>query len=101
MSRETVGLAIPPPSEYDEEVVVASVNSFINNLDMIDYLILNQLARKKLAPYRLIKKRAENERTIIMQTHSQVHSKHFIHGISDQIISRPTLYTSLTSHSKN
>ena len=57
MSRIPVGLAIPP-SEYDEEFVVASINSFINNLEMIDNVILNQLA-KKLASYRLIKKRAK------------------------------------------
>ena len=31
MSRNPVGLPIPP-SEYDEEFVVASINAFINNL---------------------------------------------------------------------
>ena len=55
MSRIPVGLGLAiPPSEYDEEFVVASINSFINNLEMIDNVILNQLA-KKLASYRLIK----------------------------------------------
>ena len=35
ISRNPVGLAIPP-SEYDEEFVVASIRAFINNLEMID-----------------------------------------------------------------
>ena len=55
VSRTPVGLAIPP-IEYNEEFVVASINSFIINLDKIDYLILNQSVNKNLAPYRLIKK---------------------------------------------
>ena len=58
ISRNLVGIAIPP-SDYDEEFVVASINSFINNPESIDNLVLNQLANKKLAPYRQIKKRAE------------------------------------------
>ena len=44
-----------------------SINSFVNNLEMIDNLILNQLAKKKLAPYRLIKKRAESKGTVLSQ----------------------------------
>ena len=56
MSEKPVGLAIPP-SEYDKELVVASINSLISNLEMIAILFLNQLANKKLAPHRLIKKR--------------------------------------------
>ena len=43
MSRNPVGLAIPP-SEYDEEFVVASINSFISNLKVIDNVILKKLA---------------------------------------------------------
>ena len=64
ISRNPIGIAIPP-SAYDEEFVVASINSFINNLQLIDNLILNQLANRKLAPYRLIKKRAENKGTVL------------------------------------
>ena len=57
-SRNPVGLAIPP-SEYDEEFVVASINAFINNLELIDNVILNNLANQNKAPYEHIKKRAE------------------------------------------
>ena len=55
ISRNPVGIAIPS-SSYDKEFVVGSINSFVNNLELIDNLILNQLANRKLAPYRLIKK---------------------------------------------
>ena len=41
ISRNPVGTA-RPSSTSDEEFVVASINSFINNLEMIDNLILNQ-----------------------------------------------------------
>ena len=64
MSRNPVGLAIPP-SEYDEEFVVASINTFINNLEVIDNVILNELANQNVAPCQLTKKRAEYKRTII------------------------------------
>ena len=43
---------------------MASINSFVNNLEMIENLILNQLAIRKLAPYRLIKKRAGGGSTL-------------------------------------
>ena len=56
MSENPIGLAIPA-SKYDEEFAVESINSLITSLEMIDILILNQLANKKLAPHRLIKKR--------------------------------------------
>ena len=49
MSRIPVGLAIPP-SEYDEEFVVASIRTFINNLEIIDNVILNNLAIQNKAP---------------------------------------------------
>ena len=45
ISRNPVELPILP-SEYDEEFVVAAINTFINNLKMIDNVILNQLAIK-------------------------------------------------------
>ena len=60
MSRNPVGLALPP-SEYDEEFFVASVGTFIKKLEMIDNVILNNLANKNKAPYELIKKRAKNK----------------------------------------
>ena len=55
MSRNPVGLAIPP-SEYDENFVVASIGTFNNNMKMIDNVIL---ANQNIAPYELIKKRAK------------------------------------------
>ena len=48
MSRNPVGLPIPP-SEYDEEFIVAATNTFINNLEMIDNVILNKLANQNTA----------------------------------------------------
>ena len=47
MSRNPVGLAIPP-SKYDEDFVVASINSFISNLKVIDNVILKKLADQNL-----------------------------------------------------
>ena len=40
MDRNPFGLTIPP-SDYDEEFVVTSINSFIINRKVIDNLILN------------------------------------------------------------
>ena len=79
MSRNLVGLAIPP-SEYDEEFVVASINTLINNLEVIYNVILNELANQNLAPCQLIKKRAEYKRTtnntskLDLSQHSLKHS---------------------------
>ena len=100
ISRNPVGIA-RPSSTSDEEFVVASINSFINNLVMIDNLILNQLANRKLAPYRLIKKRAENKGTVLSQPTSQPHSDHDIQCIRGQRLKPdPKLKTnhSLTTH---
>ena len=55
MYQNPFGLPIPP-SDYDEEFVVTSINSFIINHEVIDNLILNQLTNQKPAPNRLIKK---------------------------------------------
>ena len=63
MSRNPVRLAIPP-SKFDEEFVVASINTFISNLEVIDNVILNMLANQIMAPCQLIKKRAEKRTTI-------------------------------------
>ena len=59
-AQNPVGLAIPP-SEYDEEFVVASINNFINNLELIYNVVFNELANQILAPCQLIKKRADYE----------------------------------------
>ena len=69
-----------PPSAYDEEFVVASISSLVNNLEMIDNLFPKQLANRKLSPYRLIKKRAESNGT----SNAQLNSNHFILCISGQ-----------------
>ena len=63
MSQNPAGLAIPP-SEYDEEFVVASINAFNNDLELIDNVILNNLANQNKAPYELIKKHAENKEVL-------------------------------------
>ena len=46
-SRILVGLA-KPPSKYHEDFVKASINAFINNLEMIDNVILNKYSQSKL-----------------------------------------------------
>ena len=82
MSRNPVELAIPP-SQYDEELDVASINAFINNVELIDNVILNNLANQNKAPYELIKKRAKNKGLLEAVSNTQVtneHSKHSTHG---------------------
>ena len=49
MSQNPVGVPIPP-SEYDEEFLVATINTLINNLEMVDNVIINQLANQNKAP---------------------------------------------------
>ena len=108
MSRNSVGLAIPP-SEYDEEFVVASIRTFNNNLEMIDNVILNNLFNQNKAPYELIKKRAKNERLLNAASNTQLamkHSKHSATGHcqtknrnqshSKSAINQPTLFRSLS-----
>ena len=82
MSRNPVILA-KPPSQYDEENVVASVKAFINNLELIDNVILNNLAKQNKAPYELIKKRAKKKGLLEAISNTQLaneHSKHSTHG---------------------
>ena len=82
MSRNPVGLA-KPPSEYDDQFVVASINAFINDLELIDNVILNNLANQNKAPYELIKKRAKNKGLLDSNSNTQLtnqHSKHSTHG---------------------
>ena len=49
MSQNPVGLPILP-SDYDAEFVVAAINTVINNLEVIDNVILNQLANQNKTP---------------------------------------------------
>ena len=45
LSWNPIGLAITP-SPYDEKFVVASTNSFMNILEMVDIIILSNLANQ-------------------------------------------------------
>ena len=75
ISQNPVGLAIPP-SAYDEEFVIASIRIFINNLEMIDNVILNNLANQNKAPYELIKKRAKINGLLNAVSNTQLAWKH-------------------------
>ena len=48
MSRNPVGLALPP-SKCDEKIVLASINSMIFIIELVDKVILNNLANQKKA----------------------------------------------------
>ena len=74
-----------PPSEYDEELVVASNSTFIKNLQKIDNVILNELANQNLAPRQLIKKRAEKERTTIGTSETDSNEHFFKNSASGQL----------------
>ena len=67
------------PSEYVEEFVVASITSLIATLALIDIVLLNMLANRNQAPYRLIKTGAENEKKIKHSIKTK-HSEHSDHG---------------------
>ena len=84
LSRNPVGLTIPT-SEYDEEFVVASINAFINNLDLIDNVILNNLANQNKAPFELIKKRAKNKGLLDSNLNTQLTTKHSKHSSRGQM----------------
>ena len=79
MSRNPVGLAVPP-SEHDEELVLASIRTFIKNLEMIDNVILNNLANQNKAPYELIKKREKNIGLLNAASFTQLELKHSKHS---------------------
>ena len=81
MSRNPVGLAIAP-SEYDEEFVVASIRTFINYMEKIDNVFLNNLANQNKAPYELIKKRAKNKGFLNAASNTQLATKHSEHSAS-------------------
>ena len=95
-SRNPVGLAIPP-SEYDEKIVVASNNAFINNLESNDNVILNQLANHNKAPYELIKKRAKHKALLDAGSNTTSATKHSKHSTSGQL--QP--HNQIQFHSKN
>ena len=78
-----VGLA-KPPSEYDEEFVVASIRAFINNLEVIENVILNNLANQSKAPYELIKKRAKNKGLLNATSNIQLAMKNSKHSETGQ-----------------
>ena len=96
ISRNPVGLAIPT-SEYDEEFVVASIRAFINNLEMIGNVILNNLANQNKAPYELIKKRAKNKGLLNAASNTQLAMKHSKHSATDHCQNNNTNQ----SHSKS
>ena len=82
--KKYYGLAIPP-SEYDEEFAVASVNTFINNLEVIDNHILNEIANQNMAPCQLIKKRADYKRTTINNSKINLNPYSFKNSASGQL----------------
>ena len=84
MSRSPVGLSIPP-NEYDEEFVVASIISFISNLEVIDNVILIELANQNLAPCQLIKKRANYKRAIINTSKPELNQHSLRNSASGQL----------------
>ena len=96
-------------SEYDEEFVAAAINTFINNLELIDNVILNKLANQNKAPYDLIKKRAEKKGLLDARINAQLTSKHSKHSVSDQLLPKNRIQSnsnsvqnqSNLSHSKN
>ena len=79
MSRNPVELEIPS-SKYDEELVVASIRIFINNLEMIANVFLNNLANQNKAPYELIKKRAKIEGLLNAASNTHLTKKHSKHS---------------------
>ena len=96
MSRNPVGLPLPP-SEYDEEFVVAAITTFINNLEMIDNVILNQLANQNKAPYDLIKKRAENKGLLAARTNAQLTTEHSKHSTNGQSLPKTRIQSNSNS----
>ena len=96
MSQNLVGLPLPP-SEYYEEFVVAAITTFIKNLEMIDNVILNQLANQNKAPCDLIIKRAENKWLLDIKTNAQLTIKHSKHSINGQLPPKNRIQSNLNS----
>ena len=84
MSRSPVALA-KPPSEYDEEFVVASINPFINNLELIDNVILNNLSNQNKAQYELIKKGVKNKGLLDANLNTELTTEHSKQSASGQL----------------
>ena len=99
LSRNPVELAIPP-SEYDEEFVVASIKTFINNLGLIDNVILNELANQNLAPCQLIRKRAEYKGTTINTSKLDL-SQHSLKNSASGQLKKLKLHQFCSNHSAN
>ena len=72
--------------EYDEELVVASINAFKNNLELIDNFILNNLVYQNKAPYELIKTGAENEELLDASLKGQFTTEHSKHSADGQLL---------------
>ena len=96
MSRNKVGLPLPP-REYDEEFEVAAITTFINNLEIIDNVILNQLANQNKAPCDLIKKRVENKGLLAARTNAQLTTKHSKHSINGQLLPKTRIQSNSNS----
>ena len=107
MSQNPVEFPIPP-SEYDEDFVVGAINTFMNNLEMIDIVILKKLANQNKAPYDLIKKRAKNKGKLDARTDAQLTTKYSKHSFSGQLLPKNRIQSnsksfqnqSTLSHSK-
>ena len=107
MSQNPYGLVIPL-SEYDEEFVVASIKTFINNLEMIYNVIVNNLANQNKAPYDLIKKHAENKGLLEANSNAQISTKNSKQSNSGQLLPKNKIQSnsnsahkqSILSHSK-
>ena len=90
-----------PPSEYDEEFVVSSKSTFINISEMIDNVILSELANQNLAPRPLIKKRAENRRTTIATSKTDSNEHFFFQKLRKRSIANKDSNSVLLKSSQN
>ena len=73
------------PSEYDEEFIVTSNNALINDLELIDNVILNNLANQNKAPYELIKKREKNTGLFDANSNTQLTNEHSNYSTRGQL----------------
>ena len=101
MSPNPIGLA-KTPKGYDEEFVVAPIRTFINNLELIDNVILNNLANQNKAPYELFKKRAKNIGLLDGTSNIQSTTKHSKHSAIGQFQShnRNQFHSNFDKHSQ-
>ena len=80
MSKNPVAFVIPP-SKYDKELTSA----FINNLELIDNVILNNLTNQNKAPYEMIEKRVKNKGMLDASLNIQLTTQHSKHSASGQL----------------